>query len=105
MLLPDTRVLRSTVSNSPAPAALYPQNATTSINVASWACICATLLVHQQVTHNNNLFAPLANKEPKDPANHASTNCSPDNVTITTSNQVHACACRAHGNNLYGYGG
>jgi hypothetical protein len=36
---PDTRVLLSTVSNSPYPAALYSQNATTSINTTSQARI------------------------------------------------------------------
>jgi hypothetical protein len=38
---PDTRVLHSTVSNSSAPAALYPQITTTSINVTFNACTCA----------------------------------------------------------------
>ncbi len=35
----DRRVLRSTISNSPAPALLYPHNATTSIDATSHACI------------------------------------------------------------------
>jgi hypothetical protein len=88
--LPDTRVLHSTVSNSPAPVALYPQNATTSINMTSRARICATRFVDQWVTCNNNLFAPLADKEPYDPANHASTNCLPEDIMITASNQAPA---------------
>jgi hypothetical protein len=45
------------------------------------------------LTCNNNPFASLADKEPKDSADHASFNCSPNNVTITTSNQAPA---RAH---------
>jgi hypothetical protein len=88
--LPDTRMLCSTLSTGPVPASLYPQNATTSINATSRAHICAIWFVHQWVTCNNNLFAPLADREPDDPADHASTNCSPKNVTIITSNQVPA---------------
>jgi hypothetical protein len=88
--LPDTRVLCPTVSNSPTPASLYPQNVTTSINATSRARICATQFVHQRVTHNNNPFASLANKEPDDPNNHAPTDCSSKNVTITASNQAPA---------------
>ncbi len=84
--LPDTRVLHPIVSNSPTPASLYPQNVTTSINATSWARICATRFVHQQVTCNNNPFAPLADEEPDDPTDHAPPDCSANNVMITTSN-------------------
>jgi hypothetical protein len=54
--LPDMRVLRSTVSSSPASAALYLQKATFSINTTYQARICATWFVHQWVTCNNNPF-------------------------------------------------
>jgi hypothetical protein len=54
--------------------------------MTSQACIHTTRFVHQQVTRNNNPFAPLADKEPNDPADHTSTSCSPDDVTITASN-------------------
>jgi hypothetical protein len=88
--LPDTRVLHPTISNSPTPLSLHPPNVTTSINATSRACIHATRFVHQWVTCNNNPFAPLANEKPKDPADHAPTDCSSDNATITTSNQAPA---------------
>jgi hypothetical protein len=63
-----------------------PQNAKTSINATSHACICAACIVHQRVTHNNNPFASLAGEEPNNPTDHTSINCSPNNVTITASN-------------------
>jgi hypothetical protein len=86
--LPDTRVLRPTISNSPTPESLYPQNVTTSINATSLARICATRFVHQWVTCNNNPFAPLADKEPDNPTDHAHTDCSSNDVMSTTSNQA-----------------
>jgi hypothetical protein len=89
--LPGIRVLHSTISNSLTPASLYPQNATFTINATSWAHVHATRFVYQQVTCNNNPFAPLADKEPKNPTNHAPTDCYSNNVTRTTSNQAPAC--------------
>jgi hypothetical protein len=88
--LPGTRVLYQTFSNSPTPASLYPQSVTTSIDATSWAHIWATWFVHQQVTRNNNPFAPLADEEPDDPTDHAPMDCSSYNVTSTTSNQAPA---------------
>ncbi len=44
---PGTRVLHPTVSNSPTPAPLYPQNVSTSINTTLQAHICTTQFVHQ----------------------------------------------------------
>ncbi len=86
--LPDLRVLHPTVSNSPTPASLYPQNLTTSINATSRARVCTTCFVHQWVTCNNNPFAPLANEEPDDPTGHAPTDCSSNDATITTSKKT-----------------
>ncbi len=40
------------------------------------------------MTCNNNLFAPLAGKEPDDHADHTSTDCSHEDVMITASNCV-----------------
>jgi hypothetical protein len=42
------------------------------------------------MTCNNNLFSPLADKDPDDPTNHALKDCSSDNVTNTISNQTPA---------------
>jgi hypothetical protein len=87
---PGTRVLHPTISNSPAPAPLYPQNVSTSINTTLRACICTTRFVHQRMTRNNNPFSPLADEEPDDPINHAPTDCSLVNVTNTISDQMPA---------------
>jgi hypothetical protein len=79
----DARVLCPTVSNDPAPPVLYPRDATTSINTTSCACIRGTRFVHQQVTHNNNLFAPLEDDDkPNDHEDDPNSNFTANDITI-----------------------
>jgi hypothetical protein len=98
--LPGTRVLHPTVSNSLNPASLYPQNVSTSIKATAWAFICTTRFVHQQVTCNNNPFAPLAHEEPDDLTGHAPTDCASHNVTNMISNQAPAHTEPSTGRNV-----